>query len=386
VDFPTDPGDKCRRMSPLSRDSAYRSTGVDTEGAESAIRELAKWIDRTFEPNPHKPALPLGYYANVIPLTADLALAISTDGVGTKILVAEDMDKYDTVGIDCVAMNANDIVCVGAAPVTLVDYVAVEKTDAKFLGEIGKGLYEGAKQAGISIPGGELAQVREMVRGTRPGRGFDLVGTCVGTLRPDRIVVGEHVEPGDALVGIASSGVHSNGFTLARHVLFEKAHLSVRERPADLGRSLGEELLEPTLIYVREAVEMLAKLRVKAMAHITGDGLLNLPRIKNRTIGFVIDQPLSVPPIFAMIQRLGAITDAEMFSVFNMGMGFCVVVAPKDAPRAIEMATAQGKRAQVVGYAVADPERRVWIPRRRLVATGSSFRTTSEYAPDNPRG
>jgi phosphoribosylformylglycinamidine cyclo-ligase len=208
----------------------------------------------------------------------------------------------------------------------------------------------------------------------------------VGTLHPDRVVVGEHVEPGDALVGIASSGVHSNGFTLARQILFDKARLSVRERVPELGRTLGEELLEPTHIYVREAVEMLAKLRVKAMAHITGDGLLNLPRIKNRKIGFVISQPISVPPIFEMIQRLGHLPDAEMFSVFNMGMGFCAIVAPGDAARAIDIAAAHGKRAHIVGYAIADPEQRVWIPQRRLVSKGPKFHSTSEHAPDNPRG
>jgi phosphoribosylformylglycinamidine cyclo-ligase len=138
-------------MAPPSKDT-YRSSGVDAIGAQSAIRELAKWINQTFDFNPHKPVLPLGFYANVIPLGKDLALAISTDGVGTKILVAEEMDKYDTIGIDCVAMNVNDIVCVGAKPVTLVDYIAVEQADATFLGEIGKGLYEGARQAGVNIP------------------------------------------------------------------------------------------------------------------------------------------------------------------------------------------------------------------------------------------
>jgi phosphoribosylformylglycinamidine cyclo-ligase len=180
--------------------------------------------------------------------------------------------------------------------------------------------------------------------------------------------------------------LHSNGFTLARRVLFEKAHLSLHQRVGELGRTLGEELLEPTIIYVREALEMLAKLHVKAFAHITGDGLLNLPRIKNRTIGFVIDKPLPVPPIFEMIEKLGALSAAEMLTVFNMGMGFCAIVAPKDAQRAVEIATAHGRRAQVVGYAIADVERRVWLPRLKMVsAQGGVFRPTSEHAPENPR-
>ena len=366
-------------------DASYKASGVDIQGAESSIRQLAKWIDRTFDLNPHRPVLPLGYYANVIPLSADIALAISTDGVGTKILVAEEMDRYDTVGIDCIAMNANDIVCVGATPLALVDYVAVERADPDFLGEIGKGLYEGARQAGISIPGGELAQVREMIRGKRPDRGFDLVGTCVGTLHPDRIVVGEHVEPGDAVVALASSGIHSNGFTLARRVLFEKAGLSVTDNAAELGRSVGEELLTPTHMYVREAVEMLSSVNVKALAHITGDGLLNVARVKNTAVGFVFDTLPDVPPIFAMIQRLGGISLAEMFLVFNMGVGFCAVVAPEDADRTIEIAKRHGRSAWVAGYAVADPERRIWIPTHGLEGSKGEFRPATGTAPRNPR-
>jgi phosphoribosylformylglycinamidine cyclo-ligase len=367
-------------------DQSYRASGVDAKGAESAIGELAKWVNRTFTLSAHPPALPLGYYANVIPVTPELAIAISTDGVGTKILIAEQLDRYDTIGIDCVAMNVNDIVCVGATPLAMVDYVAVERADAAFLGEIGKGLYEGAHAAGVSIPGGELAQVREMIRGIRPDRGFDLVGTCIGTVHPDRVVVGEHVEPGDALVGIASNGIHSNGLTLARRVLFDSGGLKVTDHVRELGRTVGEELLAPTHIYVREAVEMLGSLRVKAMAHITGDGLLNLPRIKNRNIGFVIERTLPVPPIFDMIAKLGDVPLAEMLAVFNMGMGFCVVVPPEDAGRAIEIASRDGRRAALVGYAVADPQRRVWVTEQRLVSGDGAFRTTSERVPSNPRG
>lgn len=368
-----------------SAHTSYKTSGVDVKGAESSIRELAKWIDRTFDLNPCRPALPLGYYANVIPLSADIALAISTDGVGTKILVAEEMDRYDTVGIDCVAMNANDIVCVGATPVALVDYVAVERADPNFLGQIGKGLYEGARQAGISIPGGELAQVREMIRGKRPDKGFDLVGTCVGTLHPERIVVGEHVAPGDVIVALPSSGIHSNGFTLARRVLFETAKLDIHHRAADLGHTLGEELLTPTHMYVREAVELLACVNVKALAHITGDGLLNVARVKNRGVGFVFDDLLEAPPIFSMIQRLGKIAPAEMFLVFNMGIGFCIVVAPEEADRVIEIAGRHGRSAAVVGYVVRDEERRVWIPQHGIEGSRGEFRRASAAAPPNPR-
>ncbi len=329
-------------------------------------------MTKTFGLNPSKPLLPLGYYANIVPLTAELGLAISTDGVGTKILVAQEMGVYDTVGIDCVAMNANDVICVGARPISMVDYIAVQKADPAFLGALAKGLYAGAEAAGINIPAGEIAQVREMIHGVRDGFGFDLVGTCVGTVRLDRILIGQDVRPGDAVVGIASSGIHSNGFTLARTV-FQRAGLRYTDRVEALGKTLGEELLTPTHIYVKEALAMLdAGLAVKAFIHVTGDGFLNLTRVE-AAVGFVIDRLLPVPPIFDLLQRHGGVSDAEMFRVYNMGVGFCVVVAPADAERVVAIAAQHGKHAAVVGHAVDDAQRRVWISPRGLVGCDDMF-------------
>jgi phosphoribosylformylglycinamidine cyclo-ligase len=210
----------------------YDASGVATLQVEGGLRGLAGWIHKTFEFNPIKPQLPLGYYANVLPLTAEVGLAISTDSVGTKVLIAELLGKFDTVGIDCVAMNANDVLCVGARPVSMVDFIAVEQAAPGFLEELAKGLHEGARLAGINIPGGEVAQVRELIRGAREGSGFELVGTCVGTVHPQRVLIGQDVRPGDVVVGIASSGVHSNGFTLARRVLFDQAKLKLGESDA----------------------------------------------------------------------------------------------------------------------------------------------------------
>jgi phosphoribosylformylglycinamidine cyclo-ligase len=366
-------------MAPTSRTndpktaSAYDAVGVTAVHEQGSLGELADWVRRTFTLNAVRPSLPLGYYANVLPVRADLAIAISTDGVGTKLLIAEEMGKLDTVGIDCVAMNANDIVCVGAEPISMVDYIAVEVADRSMLGELGKGLYAGAEAAGISIPGGEIAQVREMIRGVREGSGFDLIGTCIGLVHPERVLIGQDIRPGDVVVGIASSGVHSNGFTLARHVLFQKAGLAVSDHVPELGRSVGEELLEPTYIYVKEAVRMLnAGLAIKAMIHVTGDGFLNLARVAAE-VGYVIDALPEAPRIFSLIQERGAIEDAEMYRVFNMGLGFCVVVDPRDADRAVAIAAEHGRRAAVVGYAVADPERKVWIPQKGIVGRGSGF-------------
>ena len=369
------------RSTDAGKPVSYDDVGVVAAGRdENTLGDLGRWVTKTFAFNAAKPLLPLGYYANILPLTAELGLAISTDGVGTKILVAQEMGIYDTVGIDCVAMNANDVVCVGARPISMVDYIAVQQAEPQFLGALAKGLHDGAERAGINIPAGEIAQIRELIHGARDGYAFDLVGTCIGTVRLDRILIGQDVRPGDAVVAIASSGMHSNGFTLARNVL-ERAGLRYRDRVPELGRSLGEELLTPTHIYVKEAVAMLDEaLAVKAFIHVTGDGFLNLTRV-DAAVGFVIDQLLPVPPIFSVIQQHGQIADAEMFRVYNMGTGFCVVVDPGDAGRVREIAAAHGHHAAVIGYAVNDPKRRVWVPQRSLVGQGTTFKRSQESPP-----
>jgi phosphoribosylformylglycinamidine cyclo-ligase len=362
--------------------TTYDGVGVVVAGRdEQSLGALGQWVTKTFALNAAKPVLPLGYYANIVPVTAELGVAISTDGVGTKILVAQEMGRYDTIGIDCVAMNANDVVCVGARPISMVDYIAVQKADPTFLGEIAKGLYAGAEQAGINIPAGEIAQLREMVHGSRDGFGFDLVGTCIGTVPLNRILIGQHVAAGDVVVGLASTGIHSNGFTLARTVLHGQAGLRYGDQVAELGTTLGDALLTPTAMYVKEAVAMLdAGLAVKAFIHITGDGFLNLTRVE-AAVGFVIDQLLPVPRIFDLLQRHGGIDAAEMFRVYNMGVGFCVIVGSADADRVIATAAAHGKKAAVIGRVVADPERRVWIPQRGLVGRDDAFAPTTDPPP-----
>src|SRR5438874_1012489 len=194
----------------------YQAAGVAP--GEGLLGGLLCWVNRTaaLRPGVGRPLVPNGYFASVVQLTEDLGLAICTDGVGTKVLVAEMLGKYDTIGIDCVAMNVNDLLCVGAEPVALVDYIATCRADAGVLAEIGEGLYEGARQANVSIPGGELAQLPEIIRGVRPDSGVDLVGTAVGVVHPDRILTGAEAAAGDAVIGLASSGIHSNGLTLAR--------------------------------------------------------------------------------------------------------------------------------------------------------------------------
>lgn len=351
-----------------SRDPHYAAAGVDSAKAEAGLSRLRTWVEKTFSLHPTaRPHLPLGYFANIIRLDGlNTGIAISTDGVGTKLLVAEQMGKYDTVGIDCIAMNVNDLLCVGATPVSFVDYIAVEELKPEVLEEIGEGLFHGAQMARVSISGGEIAQVREMLRGVRPGAGCDLAGTAIGVVPLDRVIIGETVQPGDVVIGLASSGIHSNGLTLARRILLHDSTLTVDSYVQEFGRTVGEELLEPTRIYVPEVTAMFAAgLQIKALIHLTGDGFLNLARTA-APIGYHIDTLPPTPPIFSMLQEVGKLHDAEMFQVYNMGVGFCVVVTEADADRVMQIAAEHKLQAWRIGQTVAAPERTITIEPRRL--------------------
>jgi phosphoribosylformylglycinamidine cyclo-ligase len=294
-------------------------------------------------------------------------LAICTDGVGSKSIIAQMMNRYDTIGIDCVAMNVNDAICVGARPISMVDYIAIEKADADILGAIAIGLAEGAKQAGVSISGGEIAPLKEVVHG------FDLVGMAVGIVPLDRIIVGSELAPGDVIIGLESSGIHSNGLTLARHVFFDRAKLSINHVFPELGIPLGEELLRPTLIYVPEILDVISNIpNVKGLINITGDGLLNLHRV-HAEVGFLIDDLPPMPPIFGLIQRQGGVSTAEMFEVYNMGVGFCILVSEKDAAATLSILQRHGRRAQIIGRVIEDKDKGVHLSRERLTGHGKTF-------------
>jgi phosphoribosylformylglycinamidine cyclo-ligase len=358
--------------SPSPDQPTYASAGVDTAAAGGALAGLLRWVNATTALRPGEVRLPNGYFANVVAAGPNLGIAISTDGVGTKLLVAQQLGKYDTVGIDCVAMNVNDVLCVGAEPVALVDYVAVERADAALLEAIGRGLYEGARQARVTIPGGELAQVPELLH-SAGGMGFDLVATAIGTVPLDRVLIGQDVADGDAVIGLASSGIHSNGLTLARRVLVGDDPRRLAERLPDLGRTLGEELLEPTRIYVQPVLAMLAAgLPIKALAHITGDGLFNLGRVV-APVSFHLPRLPEPPPIFRLIQARGQVAPAEMYRTFNMGVGFCVVVAPDGAAGVLDVAAQHGQLAFELGHARADGRRRIELPTLGLVGEAGAF-------------
>jgi phosphoribosylformylglycinamidine cyclo-ligase len=271
----------------------------------------------------------------VLEVAPNLGIAVGTDGVGSKLLVAEATGRLDTVGIDCVAMNVNDVVCVGAEPIAVLDYLAVEQPEPAAMQAIAEGLKRGAELAGVEIPGGEVAVLPEIIRGHPSPHGFDLTAACFGTVALDAIVSGAACAPGDALIGLPSSGLHSNGFSLARRAL---ADIALDERPAALGgATLADVLLEPTVIYVRAVLELLRSgMPVHGLAHITGGGLQNLTRLSGR-VGFEVSDPLPVPPIFGLVQERGGVADAEMWDVFNMGCGFCAVVPAAAADEAVAL-------------------------------------------------
>ena len=305
--------------------STYSEAGVDIDASEKATEALIaqiKGVNRRGDGEAIK--LDNGF-AGLVKL-GDGALAMCTDGVGSKLLLAEEMDSIHTVGIDCVAMNTNDLICVGAEPLRFVDYVALDKPDEELMAKIGKGLAEGCKQSNCTLSGGETAILPELVHG------FDIAGTSVGYVKQDEIIDGTRISDGDTLIGLKSSGPHSNGYTLIRKLF-------------DGDKELGKKLVEPTRIYVKEVMSLIKQVNVHGIAHITGGGLDNISRI-NDNFQYVIDNPLPVPSVFDWLQEKGNIEDKEMYRTFNMGMGMVIIVNKDDAEKSVSIL---GEHAQVIG-------------------------------------
>jgi phosphoribosylformylglycinamidine cyclo-ligase len=348
---------------------AYSQAGVDTSESARAIEALVGVLRTIDLGRPSRSRLASGHYAAVLEIGPNLGLALSTDGVGSKVIVAEQTGRFDTVGIDCIAMNVNDVVCVGAEPIAVLDYLAVERADPAMLRDIAVGLKAGAEAAGVEIPGGELAQLPELIRGHPSPNGFDLNGACVGLVALDALVTGAEAAPGDVLVGVPSSGVHSNGLTLARRALLEEGGLALDDRPPELaGATVADALLEPTVIYVRAVLDLVRSgIPVHGLAHITGDGLRNLLRLQ-APVGYEIDEPLAVPPVFELIARTGDIDADEMHDVFNMGCGFVSVVPVDRAAEATSLLNAYHPETQPIGR-VTDAAGTVTVPPRGLSFT-----------------
>ncbi|CAA9493748.1 MAG: Phosphoribosylformylglycinamidine cyclo-ligase [uncultured Solirubrobacteraceae bacterium] len=342
---------------------AYAAAGVDTARADAGVGALVDVLRGIRLEGASRSVLAGGHYASVLRVAPNLGIAISTDGVGSKLVLAEQADRLETVGIDCIAMNVNDLVCVGAEPIAMVDYLAVEQADPVALTRIAQGLRAGAEDANIEIPGGELAVLPELIRGHPSPHGFDLCGTAVGTVALDRIVTGADAAPGDAILGLPSSGLHSNGYTLARRALLTDGKLGLDATPPELGgRTVADVLLAPTVIYVRAVLELLrSDVPVHGLAHLTGGGLANLLRLGAGAVGWRIDEPLPVPPVFALIGRLGGVAPEELWEVFNMGCGFVAVVPEERAEEAAARLGARHPGTRRIGT-VTDAARTVEVP------------------------
>jgi phosphoribosylformylglycinamidine cyclo-ligase len=353
---------------------AYAASGVDTHRADRGVEALVD-ILRTIDPGRPSLTVPLaGHYASVMRIAPNLGIALATDSVGSKVIVAEQTRRFETIGIDCVAMNVNDLICVGAEPVALLDYVAVERADTELLTELAIGLRAGAELAGVEIPGGEVCQIPEVLRGHPSPYGFDLVGSSFGTVALDAIIDGSACRPGDALIGLPASGVHSNGLTLARRALLDVGGLALEDAPPGLGgQTVADVLLEPTVIYVRAVLELLrSEIPVHGLAHITGGGLTNLLRL-SEAIGFEITAPLPVPPVFDLIAELGRVSVVEMWEVFNMGCGFCAVVPAAHAGAAVELLARRHPGTAAIGH-VTDRARHVTVPQLSILGDPGGLR------------
>ncbi|AEM78128.1 phosphoribosylformylglycinamidine cyclo-ligase [Thermoanaerobacter wiegelii] len=276
-------------------------------------------------------------------------LVSSTDGVGTKLKIAFMMGKHDTIGIDLVAMCVNDIIVTGAKPLFFLDYFATGKLKSEVAVEVIKGIAEGCKIAGCALIGGETAELPGFYKEGE----YDLAGFCVGVAEKEELIDTKLIKEGDAIIGLASSGIHSNGYSLVRKVFFEKNNFSVKDFIPELGMDLGDILLTPTKIYVK-SIEALKGLKIKGMAHITGGGFIdNIPRILRKSIDAKINKgSWEIPAIFELIQRLGDIEEREMYRTFNMGIGMVVIVDPSDVDKALEKLNGMGEKAYVIGEIV----------------------------------
>ncbi|MBI5701885.1 phosphoribosylformylglycinamidine cyclo-ligase [Candidatus Saganbacteria bacterium] len=322
----------------------YKNSGVNIESGYEVMNRAKKAARLTRIPGVIGD---IGLFGGCFQINKNQVLVSGTDGVGTKLKLAFDMGRHDTVGIDLVAMNADDVVTCGAKPLFFLDYIGCHKVDPKILGEVLLGIAEGCKQAGCALIGGETAELSDMYKAGE----YDLAGFAVGVVDKKNLIDGSKVKEGDVILGLGSSGLHSNGFTLARNIVFNIAKLKVNSKVEGLSRSIGEELLTPTRIYARSLLKLLDKVKVRAIAHITGGGLPeNVARVVPKGLSAQIERSSWKPnPIFKVLQKLGDVSDNEMLKAFNMGIGMIVVVAKKDAKKASIILSKSGEKVFVIG-------------------------------------
>ena len=333
---------------------SYKEAGVDVTAGYKAVELMKQHVKRTAVPGVVSGIGGFGgLFAPELSGMKEPVLVSGTDGVGTKIVAAMLMDKHDTIGIDCVAMCVNDVVCCGAKPLFFLDYIACGKNVPEKIASIVKGVADGCVESGCALIGGETAEHP----GVMPEEEYDLAGFTVGIVDKDQIIDGSRMEPGDVLVGIASSGVHSNGFSLVRKVFgLTKEKLAIYCE--ELGQTLGEALLTPTRLYVKPALAAIAAADVKAISHITGGGFYeNIPRMMKEGCTAKIERAaIPVLPIFNLIQRTGSIPERDMFNTFNMGVGMCMAVSKETADAAVKAINDAGEKAFVIGEVAAGNE------------------------------
>src|SRR5215472_9532596 len=347
-----------------SAPATYAEAGVDEEREQTAFsRVMRPWLARTEVKSPMVTSitgLSSGYFATLMHLPPGPPLALTTDGVGTKILLAREANRWEPVGVDCVANNVNDLICVGAVPLALLDYMATDRIDEGVLDEVARGLFLGAELAGVAIPGGEIAQIGEMLADSAGGGPMlDLVGTAIGALPPlgtqgwRTPVDGSALRPGDVVIGLPSSGLHSNGYSLARQALFKKGGMSLSAPVPGTGRRLADALLQPTRVYVTAAEALwTAGITPRGMAHISGGGLLNIARLA-ADVSYELDTLVPTPEIFTLMADKGQIPPATMYATFNMGIGFCVVVGKSEQQAATDALKAAGEDPVRIGWVTA---------------------------------
>ena len=329
---------------------SYKEAGVDITAGYRAVELMKKHVARTMPDG----KADIGGFGGLFPL--DIAgmkepvLVSGTDGVGTKLRIAQLLDKHDTIGIDCVAMCVNDIICCGAKPLLFLDYIACGRNVPERIAEIVGGVAEGCVRAGCALVGGETAEHP----GTMAEDDYDLAGFSVGIVDKSKVIDNSRMQAGDVMIALPSSGVHSNGFSLVRKV-FDVEHCDLKAPVEELhGASLGETLLAPTRIYVKPVLAVMKEVTIKGISHITGGGFYeNMPRSIPKGLGVKIEKSaVRVPPIFSLIQKRGNISEHDMFNTFNMGVGMSVVVAKEDADRAVELFRANGEDAYILGTIV----------------------------------
>ncbi len=318
----------------------YKSAGVDVQKIKKSQSSIGKIISSTHKSQRVKSGF--GHYAGLVEIHGGMFLATHTDGVGTKVLIANMLKKYNTIGIDCVAMNVNDIICIGAKPISFVDYIAANQNNERVFVEIAKGLATGAKKASVPIVGGETAIMPDLF-GERKFS-FDLAGMVAGLVQKNKVILGSKIRASDRIIGINSSGIHSNGYSLARKVLLKK--YSIGDKIRGIGK-LGNALLTPTEIYVKPIMEVVSRCQVHGLANITGGAFTKLLRLKRA--GFMLDAMPEPPKIMQLIEDLG-VSQIEMYKTFNMGIGFCVVAPKQETQKIISICKKYKMKSQEIGF------------------------------------